>query len=460
MQLRWTVCVVWCSVSILGIPAHASGQSNAENVAAAQAQPAQTTAQPAAKAPEGFARLSSDWPEWLTVTLVDRVRVETFRSAVLRDADYDTYLLNRFRLTAIAKMSSWAQATVQTQDSRAYWYDLSPVPKSMRNVFDLRLASLELAKKGRRGVSAVIGRQELSLADRRLIASSDWGNVGRTYDGLRVTAFVPGFRVDVFGVAPVDVTPDSFSQAKYGERAFGAWTSFNRLKPLGYLDVYQLAKYNYTATGETGTRGDQIVYTTGVRFGGPIGKMVTWETDTAVQRGHAAADSISAWAAHEGMSWTISPSASKPKLGIEYNFASGDNNPRDGIRQTFDQLYASTHGMWGLADQVGWRNMHHAAVKFEFSPVASIKVNAALNKLYLATVNDAWYGVSGSKVALDRSASSRDIGWEPDLFATYTVNRDISFGAGIAVLVCGGFVKQSTGVDRIWTPYVMTTYKF
>jgi hypothetical protein len=460
MQTRWVVCAALCSVWTLGIPARASGQSDAGRVEANQAQSAGVTAPPAEKAPEGLARLSSAWPAWLTVTLVDRVRVESVRPPAVRDGAYDTYLLNRFRLTANATMSSWAQATVQIQDSRAFWYGLSPVPKTLEDTFDLRLANVELTRKGARGVSAVVGRQELNLGDRRLIASSDWANVGRTYDGLRLTAFVPGVKVDLFGVAPVDVTPPGFSRPKHGERAFGAWAVFNRLKPLSFLDVYQLAKYNSTATGETGSIGDQVVYTTGVRAGGPIVGTVTFEAGVAVQRGHSAADSISAWATHEAMSWTISPTASMPKLAVEYDSASGDNNPTDGTKQTFDQIYATTHNMWGLADQVGWRNMHRAAVKFEFSPVGSLKVSAALNKLSLATVNDAWYGASGAKIVTNRHATSRDLGWEPDLFAAYTVNREFSVGAGIAVLLGGGFIQQSTGVDRIWTPYVMSTYKF
>ncbi len=460
MRFRRRVCAAVCSALILGIPARPSCQSDSEHAGNLQAQPAQTTSAPSAKPPEGLARIISDWPTWLTITLVDRVRVESTRLPAVSGANYDTYLLNRFRLTASARMSTWAQATVQGQDARAGWYDVSPVPKSLENHFDLRLANVELAKNGARGVSVTVGRQELTLADRRLIASPEWGNVGRTYDGLRVTAVVPGFKVDMFAIAPVDVTPNAFSQAKHGERAFGAWTTFSRLNPLTYLDVYQLAKYNYTATGETGSKGDQIVYTTGTRFGGPIGKTATFEADVAVQRGHSAADSISAWATHEGMSWTVGPSAWKPQLGVEYNFASGDNNPKDGTRHTFDQLYANTHRMWGLADQVGWKNMHHAALKLEFSPVGPLKVNAAINKLYLATVNDAWYGVSGSKVVTNRNAASRDLGWEPDMYAAYTFNRDLSFGAGIAVLVGGGFVRQSTDVHQIWTPYVMSTYKF
>jgi hypothetical protein len=408
----------------------------------------------------GLARVSPDWPRWLTVTLVDRMRVETNRPPATAGAEYDSYFLNRFRLTAAARISPWVQATVQTQDARVGGYAVSPAPKSMQNTFDLRTAYVEVGRKGARGVSATVGRQELTFADGRLMASPDWGNVSRTYDGVRMTAYVPGFRVDAFAAAPVDVTPDAFSRAKYGERVFGAWSTFKRVKPLTYLDVYELVKHNYTAVGETGSKGDQTISTTGVRLGGPIGKAIAWEADNVVQRGHSANDAISAWATHESVSWTIGGAASRPKVGVEYNFASGDQNAKDGTKQTFDQLYASTHGKWGLADQVGWRNMQHVAAKFELSPTRKLKINTALNKFALATLQDAWYGVSGSKLVTNKTATSKDIGWEPDVFAAYTVTRDLTIGAGLAVLLGGDFVKQSTDVQRIWTPYVMWTYKF
>jgi hypothetical protein len=420
--------------------------------------PETAAAKPAEKV--GFARVAPGWPRWFTLILVDRSRVESIRPPGTRGAEYDTYALNRFRLTASARTASWLTANLQVQDARVGGYATSPAPKSVQNTLDLRLANVELGRKGARGVTAVVGRQELSLGDGRLMASPDWGNVSRTYDGLRVSGFLPGFKVDVFGVAPVDVTPDSFSKAKYGERAFGAWSTLDKVKPLAYIDVYELVKHNSAATGETGSKGDQTIYATGVRVGGPIGKAFSWEADNAIQRGHSAGDDVKAWATHEGVSWTIGRAAWKPKLGVDYDFASGDDDPKDGVKGTFDQLYASTHGKWGLGDQVGWRNMHHVALRLEVSPTRNLKVSTAVNKIYLATLNDAWYSASGSKVVINRTATSRDVGWEPDLSGTCTLTRDLTMGIGLAVLLGGDFVKQSTDVQRVWTPYVMWTYRF
>jgi hypothetical protein len=417
---------------------------------------------PAAKPPDkvGFARVVPSWPKWFTLSLVERGRFESLRSAGTKGATYDGYYLNRFRLTAGFKMSPWFQATVQGQDSRVGAYETTKtIPTSMLNSFDLRLAYVELGKKSAQGVSTSFGRQELTYGDGRLMASPDWGNVSRTYDSMRVSAYRPGVKMDVFFGAPVDVSR-KFSMAKIGERVAGVWTTFDKVKPFGYLEGYVVSKSIAVAVSELGIKGDSKTYAMGFRIGGPITKTVTWEADNLYEAGHYGADDMAAFGTHEAVNWAIGKSAMKPKATLEYNYASGDTNSKDGVRGTFDQMYASTHAKWGLADLVGWRNMHHAAAKFEFSPHKRLKVNTAINHLWLATVQDGWYGSSGARVILNRKSTSRDLGWEPDVFLTYTATRDLTIGAGVGALYGGGYVKQSTDVTTLWVPYTMFTYKF
>jgi hypothetical protein len=422
--------------------------------------PVKPAPKPAAKPPEkvGFARVVNNWPKWFTLSVVDRGRYESVRPAATKGASYDGYYLNRLRITAGFKASPWFQATVQGQDSRVRDYDTAKVaPTSMSNSMDLRLAYVEIGKK--QGVSTVVGRQELTFGDGRLMASPDWGNVSRTYDSVRVAAVRPGVKVDAFFGAPVDVSL-SFSRAKVGERVAGVWATFDKIKPFTYVDGYGVVKSLATAVGELGVKDNAATYALGVRAGGAITKTVSWEVEQVYEAGHYGGDDLRAFGTHEGLSWTIGKSAMKPKLTAEYNFASGDTNAKDGTRGTFDQMYASTHAKWGLGDLVGWRNMHQAAAKFEFSATKRVKVNTAVNHMWLATVQDGWYGSSGSRVVLNRKATSRDLGWEPDLYVTLTVTKDLTVGAGTAVLFGGGYITQSTDYTRLWTPYTMFTYKF
>jgi hypothetical protein len=40
------------------------------------------------------------------------------------------------------------------------------------------------------------------------------------------------------------------------------------------------------------------------------------------------------------------------------------------------------------------------------------------------------------------------------------VSKELSLAAGVAVLLPGDYVKQSTRLDRYWYPYAMWTVRF
>jgi hypothetical protein len=450
-------------------PAAAVEKKDAKPAAAAgakaDAKPAADAAQkkPAPPKPEptGLEKLSGDWPKWLKVNMQYRGRVESVRPVTGTVTAYDGYYMNRLRLSAAVQAGQWVQVVTQIHDVAAMGYaTTTPAPTSLSGGFDLRQGYVEIGRKGPRGATVSGGREELSLGDGRLIASPDWGNTSRTYDMGRVSAFLPGFKIDVFRAAPVLVDVARFDRVKPGEYFWGQYVTFDKLPKLTFVDLYAVQKMNSVVTAETGAKGEAKLYTYGARVGGPVTKAVSYDFDAAIQRGHLATDTVSAWAFHGAVSWLVSKSAAKPKLTFEYNFASGDENAKDGAKGTFDQLYASLHAKYGFADLVGWRNMRDYQVKFEVSPTKKLKLNAAINKLQLATVNDSWYNSSGSKVVANTKATSRDIGWEPDLYATVAVSKELSLSAGISVLYPGDYVKQATTLDRYWYPYAMWTVKF
>src|SRR5207245_717831 len=78
----------------------------------------------------------------------------------------------------------------------------------------------------------------------------------------------------------------------------------------------------------------------------------------------------------------------------EYNYASGDDNRHDGRRQTFDQLYATGHDKFGLADQVGWRNIHHLRSGIEIHPSPRVLATARYHSWLLDTTAAGLYHAS------------------------------------------------------------------
>ena len=80
------------------------------------------------------------------------------------------------------------------------------------------------------------------------------------------------------------------------------------------------------------------------------------------QRGTFSGDDLRGSAAHGRFSYALTAKPTAPRLRAEYNYASGDAAPGDGVRGTFDQLYPTNFDKYGIVDQIGYRNMHDARV--------------------------------------------------------------------------------------------------
>jgi hypothetical protein len=59
---------------------------------------------------------------------------------------------------------------------------------------------------------------------------------------------------------------------------------------------------------------------------------------------------------------------------VEYNYASGDSDSTDGHRGTFDQLYPTGHDKYGLADQVGRKNIRNARGGVDLKPTTKWQI--------------------------------------------------------------------------------------
>ena len=137
----------------------------------------------------------------------------------------------------------------------------------------------------------------------------------------------------------------------------------------------------------------------------------------AVQTRLARRRSVSAWAGH----WQLRRVAARRRrrrasLG-EYNFASGDADPTDGTRGTFDQLYPTAHDKYGLADQVGWRNIHHLRSRRRVDADSRRSSTASYHSWWLAETRrrPLQRGRRASLARVAAGARRRHVGQEIDL---------------------------------------------
>ncbi|MBZ5607110.1 MAG: alginate export family protein [Acidobacteriia bacterium] len=399
-------------------------------------------------------------PAWLKLSAVLRGRYEAPSGTSVANATLDEYYLSRLRLEVQIKPTPWLRLVAQGQDARAFGYNAVTQPNTIYNPLDLRLAYAEASYEASTSVKFRAGRQELNFGGGRLVGTPDWGTPAKSYDAMDVTLSRGGAKLDLFAGSIVWIDPSRFDRHKTGEHLYGAYGSVKGWAPGAIVEPYVLFKQALKVTGEQGGMGDALLVTPGVRVAGQAPNRIDYTAEFAIQRGSYSADPVSAMAGSYVAGWTLNDSKIKPRVSLEYNHASGDKSAKDGARGTFDQLYASNHQYYGIADQVGWKNLRNPRIGFDFVATKRVKLRADFNEFYLATTQDGLYNASGTRTVLNTHASSRHVGSEADFQVQYQWSEGLQFGIGFARLFAGEYLKQSTKADGYSYPYVCFTKKF
>ena len=444
--------------ALLVLPLTAAAQQTTTAPAASQAPTAAAAPQVQPKVPI-FNRANQNLPKWLQVRGEFRERFEGFQSlGFIEDRD-DSYALTRFRFNIAATANKYLSFQAHLQDARVGGKTVGPTTAPFRGPFDVRALFADVGTaKG--PVAARLGRQELAFGEQRLLGHLAWVNTGRTWDAARAILRAKAFQVDVFAASLVRSLPDEFDKSGNGNRLIGAYATTAKLIPKGTVEPYVIVRHDENLRSELGPFGSIDQTTVGARTAGRLPAGLDYGVEMALQRGSLADDSISAWAGHYQLRESL-PGKGAVKFTTEYNFATGDKNPTDGTRATFDQLYPTGHDKLGLSDQVGWRNTHHIREGVEFSPFKATPISVNYHSWWLAEKTDGLYAASGARIAfVAGGAASSHVGQEIDFQVTRALTPQLQLGAGYAHMFTGSFLKQATPGASYSAPYVMVTYVF
>jgi hypothetical protein len=404
---------------------------------------------------QGGDATTSRLPDWLKLSGEVRGRTEVTSALGYVAGNDNLRYLHRFRLDTTIRFASWLRLNSEFQDSRVAGWQTNTPPASVANS-DLRLAYFQIGKGDNTGWGVRAGRQLLVFGSMRVLSTSNWGNVGPAFDGVRVSYKKERADMSWFAVTAVKPVTGHFDQFRADRKLWGFYGAWLPGKTLGRFEPYVIVKDNVTCVGENGKTGALVVWTMGTRLLGNLGKSTDYEAEIAFQRGRMAGDPLSAWAGHWEFGYHI-PAIASPRVFAEYNFGSGDHDPRDGRRQTFEQLYPTNK--WGTADDVAWRNIHEPVVGIALTPARKWKYLLQFRDLWLAHRQDSLYGMSGAVLASGRSATSSHVGEELDQRVTYQASQRLQLAAGYGHLFPGGFLKSASPGSSSTTAYLMWTFK-
>lgn len=403
-------------------------------------------------------------------------------------------LLSRIRLH-VGYTDEWWSAYVEGQsswaagDHRAAYANVPAVAGTAKTIgygpesdtIDLHQGYFTLGNLDDFPLSLKVGRQELKYGDERLIGASDWNNIGRAFDAAKLRWQNEWLGVDFFTGMPVVPRDGQFDLPNNQDWLSGAYATVTKI-PKTILDVYFLARnasrtaINFFSDPQFPQPTARDVYTVGGRLASKPGELANWDytVEGAYQFGDFAATATSARLTQDAFmftalgGYTFADWCAKPRLGVEFDYASGDDNPNDGTHGTFDTLYPTPHKFFGSMDLFSLQNIQNLGVNLTLKPTSRVSVALMGNAFWLADTGDYFYNAAG----VPRSTGGYGIhpGYNPfvgtqfSAIAGYAVTKFAQIEAGYGHFFSGDYISQSQAAnggsrDADWV-YVQTTIKF
>jgi hypothetical protein len=343
----------------------------------------------------------------------------------------------------------------QMEDSRVFGYETTTTTNSAN--LDIHQGYL-LIKNLVGPASLTLGRQEMLLGDSRLIGNSGWGNVGRSFDGLRFAYLKDALRIDLFGmtVKKTAASPDpALTPAVANEDSQHLYGLYASLKASGmtiepYLLFLQDTQNGLLTSNLLPGAAGQTRETLGVRIdkkgdGNPLDftAELAYQTGSMDAHSNAPKANIQAYAMALKAGYTL-PAAYSPRIGIEYDLASGDDNTGDDSAKTFENLFPTNHAQYGYMDYVGWRNMKDLRISVSAKPAKTVKVSLDYHMLALASTADNWYAASGAIFRTTPAGNAEtEMGQELDLTAGILLKEKLQLDAGYGHFSPGSYISTN-----------------
>lgn len=396
---------------------------------------------------------ATDPKSYISLGATLRERFETNDAAGFGTAKTpsDSYLLQRLQVHADIHFDANWRAFVQLEDDRAFdKLSISPVDQDR---LDLRLAFLEYVNTFSGGtLKARIGRQDFAFDLQRFVSSRDGPNVRQSFDAIwadwesgawRFIGFVSR-PVQYFDVRPFDDTSNDnfrFSTLRVERKVLGD----NELS--GYYSLYERKGAKYLDAF-----GDEQRHVFDVRFAGNA-RQIDWDLEAMGQAGQVGTKDIRAWAVGARTGYTFASVPWQPRIGLQFDAASGDHRPGDGTLGTFNPLFPNGY-YFTLAGYTGYANLVHLKPSITISPVSRLKLMGAIGLQWRETTADAIYVQPNVPVVGTAAMGSNWTGAYGQLRADYAFDDHLTgaieavhFEVGDTIIRAGGHTSNYLGVQ-------------
>lgn len=402
-------------------------------------------------------------PEWLEVSGEHRSRYETLdgQFRLGRNGSDQAYAMRTLLLTQLK--AEPGRAVLELMDSRQYLSDQgSPIDTTMVNAFDIlqayaRWDAKDLIPGGTNTIR--VGRETLDLGNRRLVARNAFRNTINAFTGadwlweadgggwVRGFYFLPVRRLpeDRTSLLDNDVVLDSQSfDTQFG----GVYGEIPGLPWRARLEAY----YFYLHDEPTLRTRARDLHTPGFRFyRDPKAGQWDFEAESTFQWGESQERILPgaplldhvAHFQHAAVGYTFDVRW-KPRLGLRYDYASGDPVPGDSENGRFDTLYGARRfefGPTGIYGAVARANLSAPEYNLSVRPWPTLDLGVSHRFLWLAEARDAW---TASGLVDPTGASGTELGHQLEFRLRWNaMPGNLRIDTGYTHIFAGDFIREA-----------------
>jgi hypothetical protein len=360
----------------------------------------------------------------------------------------DVFLLSRIRLGLDYKATDTLSARLCIQDARAFgwgfthedWYsrEFGMEDNPQEDYIELSEAYL---KKSFEQLPLVLiaGRQRITYWDGRIFGPGEWKNSGKwIWDAVKFSWKRDKDYLDLFYGKTVLHDHEDFSLTHrhgyegagiYGHIGYGTFT----LEPVAAMKINRHGNelYNRLKT-----------YYGGLRFYDTDLSNLFYDAMFIRSFGTKRLTSgkevdISAYGYHAEVGYNYKSIPWKPRFGMAYSFAKGDN-PATEKDERFDGVFGATDRYYGRMNLMQWSNLRDEELFIVVKPDEQMEIKGEYHRFLADEKGDKWLSY---KIA---SMTEDHYGDEIDVVATHTLNKSWGLQYGIGYFMPGKYIREAS----------------
>lgn len=381
----------------------------------------------------------------LGLDLRDRVESTQIAPFGIGNSQTNTYVIQRLEMHADIHPDIHWQIFVQLQDDRAFGKDvITPVDK---DPLDLEQAFATYTNEVGGGTLKVrVGRQQMGFDLQRFVGVRDGPNVRQSFDAVWADWEKSSWRFITFWSHPVQNVPDkTFNDYSSPRLEYGGFRIERDDVGPGKLSAYY-SRYNEAAAQYLDGSGNERRDNLDVRYAIARGA-VDWDLEGMRQTGRVGDEPIRAWAVGSRGGYTFENVPWSPRIGLQFDVATGYRRPGDGIIGTFNPLFPNAY-YFTLASTPTYANLIHVRPSLELRPLRNLKLVAGVGLQWRETTADAVYVIPNRPLAGTAGQPGRWTGVYEQLRAEWAIGRHWAAALEGVQYQVGDVIRRSGGVNE------------